>query len=172
MNKKDLKKLLREWIINDFHKSNILEADYFKINEIKIDENDVYNYKEIDLIPYSKAWEFDDRCGNKLVAVFTNINEFKSGYKVEGFRDLVFDPKIIKDPKKYIRPCPDGRKINTIYKILVKEILPKFILNKKPSKLYFNPISPSRNRLVDIIINKIIKQYPHLIKNTNYIINK
>ena len=36
----------------------------------------------------------------------------------------------------------------------------------------FNPVSESRKRLVDIILNKIIKDNPELIKKNEYLINK
>jgi bifunctional ADP-heptose synthase (sugar kinase/adenylyltransferase) len=55
--------------------------------------------------------------------------------------------------------------------ILLEEIIPTYLLTKKPNKLYFNPVSDSRNRLVDMIINKVIEQYPQLTKKNNYLIN-
>ena len=62
------------------------------------------------------------------------------------------------------------RKIKT-YKILIQEIIPQFLLSTQPSKLYFNPVSTTRDRLVKIIIDKIIKQYPQLTPKGNYLIN-
>jgi hypothetical protein len=70
-----------------------------------------------------------------------------------------------------IKPCPDDKRVNTVYKILVEEVVPTYLLNKKPSKLYFNPVSDSRDRLVRIIINKVVEKYPQLQKKDNYLIH-
>jgi hypothetical protein len=164
-------KLLKEWILENFTNSDKLEEQYFELNEIKIDPLHSYKYKEIQLPYYTKSYQFEDRCGNMLVVVYIeSISEFKTGYKVEGIDDLIFQPERLDNVEELIRPCADDRKIGTIYKILLEEIIPTYLLNKKPNKLYFNPVSDSRSRLVDIIINKVIEKYPQLKKKDNYLI--
>ena len=166
-----LTKLLKEWILENFTHSDKLEEQYFELNEIKIDPLHSYQYEEIQLSQYTKSFMFEDRCGNKIVAVYIeSTSEFKTGYKIEGIDNLIFQPERLDNVEELIKPCADDRKIGTIYKILLEEIIPIYLLNKKPNKLHFNPVSESRSRLVDIIINKIIEKYPQLTKKNNYLI--
>jgi hypothetical protein len=167
--------LITEFYNNDINNTYLLEAQYAEINELKIDELNSYQYEEISDVNIpgnNKTWQFEDRCGNQIVAVYLDsIGEFKSGYKIEGVSSLVFDPKKLStDLQHLIKPCPDDKRVNTVYKILIDKVVPNYLLNKRPNRLYFNPVSDSRNRLVDIIINKIIKHYPQLKKKNNYII--
>lgn len=144
----DLKDLLREWTLEGFEASSELEEKYVSLHELKIDEYSVYDYKQTEykstkLTGDYKAWEFSDRCGNTIIAVYLiNVKEFKTGYRLgdDENRPLVFDPSLLKDPT-VIRPCPDDRKVNTVYKILIDEVIPKYLLNVKPNKLTFNPVS-------------------------------
>ena len=171
---KDLVDLLKEWILDEFESVDLLEEKYSSLSELKIDKYSIYNYKETDyksaeLAGEYKAWEFEDRCGNTIVVTYLiGVKEFKSGYRVHD-GPLIFDPKLLKDPT-LVKPCADDRKINTVYKILVDEVIPKYLLNKKPNRLVFNPVSKSRERLVNILINKAIQQYPDLKTKNNYLI--
>ena len=150
--------LLKKWVIENFTNSYKLEEQYFELNEIRIDPLHSYKYNEIQLPYYTKAFEFEDRCGNIIVAVYIeSIGEFKTGYKIKDTDTLIFQPETLDNVEEIIRPCADDRKLGTIYKILLEEILPNYLLNKKPNKLLFNPVSESRSKLVDIIISKIIK---------------
>jgi len=168
----ELKQLLREWILENFTNSDILEEQYFELNEIKIDPLHSYKYEEVQLPQYTKSYQFKDRCGNVLVVVYIDsISEFKTGYRVVGVDSLIFQPEVLDNFEEIIKPCADDKKIGTIYKILLKEIIPQYLLNKKPNKLWFNPVSDSRKRLVNMIINNIIKQYPQLSTKNNYLIN-
>ena len=166
-----LTKLLKEWVLENFTNSDKLEEQYFKLNEIKIDPLHSYKYEEIQSSYYTKSYQFEDRCGNVVVAVYIeSTGEFKTGYKIEGVDNLIFQPEKLDNVEELIKPCADERKIGTIYKILLEKIIPNYLLNKKPNKLHFNPVSNSRSRLVNIIIDKIIKQYPQLTKKNNYLI--
>jgi len=167
-----LKHLLKEWVLENLINSDKLEEQYFELNEIKIDPLHSYKYQETQYPYYTKSYQFEDRCGNIIVAVYIeSTGEFKTGYKAEGVDGLIFQPEKLDDVEELIKPCADDKKVGTIYKILINEIIPNYLLNKKPNKLYFNPVSDSRNRLVDMIINKIIEQYPQLTKKNNYLIN-
>lgn len=132
---KDLTNLLKEWSIEGHTASELLEEKYVKLSELKIDEFSTYDYHESEystgkFLGDHVAWEFEDRCGNIIIAVYIiGIREFKSGYKVNEDAPIVFNPKLLKDPT-VIRPCADDRKINTIYKILINEVIPKYLLNK------------------------------------------
>lgn len=173
-----LKDLVSEWLLEGFSILNETETQYFELNELNIDSLNSYDYEEIVKPHYTKAYTFNDRCGNKLVVVYIEkFGEFKSGYEVEGVNTLIFDPTTLPSDHSTLgdlrlKPCPDDKKVNTIYKILLEEIIPKYLLNKKPNKIWFNPISDSRRRLVQIIMNKIIKTYPQLTISGDYLINK
>lgn len=179
MKESELKQLIKEelkkFYIMDIDSSYLLESEYAELNELKIDEFNSYEYNETqcgDIPGLYKAWSFKDRCNNELIALYLNsIGEFKSGYRVEGIKSLIFDPKKLTNGEELIKPCPDNKRVNTIYKILINEIIPFYLLNKSPNRLLFNPVSDSRNRLVDMIINKILIKYPQLKKNNNYLIN-
>ena len=119
-----LSKLLKQWMLEGLVVTDKLETEYFELNELNIDSLNSYEYEEVKLPIYTKAYKFDDK------------------------------------------------RINTVYKILLEEIVPEYLLKKKPSKIYFNPISASRDKLVSILIGKIIKVYPQLIRSNNYLINK
>jgi hypothetical protein len=178
----NLEDLLNEWILENHRRTVLLEEEYLNLNEIKIDVLNTHPYREVEYLDgfgNNRAWEFKDRCGNLLVAVYLeSTGEFKSGYKVEGVSTLVFDPT--KLPQEHselgnlqekIKPCPDDKKVSTVYKILIQEVIPEYLLNKKPNKLYFNPVSESRERLVSILLEKAIKQYPQLTRKNNYLLN-
>ena len=165
--------LLREWTLEGLNSSEELEAKHYELNEIRIDSANSYTYSEIELPGYTKAFRFEDRCGNVIVAAYIDgVGEYKTGYRVDGVDSLIFQPERLDNVEELIRPCPDDKKVSTVYKILTEEILPNFLLNKKPSKIMFNPVSESRKRLVDIILNKIIKENPRLIKKDNYLVHK
>jgi hypothetical protein len=169
-----LSKLLEEWFDKDIVEVDKLEAKYAELNELKIDDLYTHEYQETEYpeLPTDyKAWSFQDRCGNELVVVYIpTTGDFKSGYRVKGISGLVFDPAKLKDRAESIRPCPDDQRVNTVYKILVQEVIPKYLLKKRPNRLRFDPVSPSREKLVDMIINKVIQKYPELKKKNNYIL--
>lgn len=177
-----LTEILKQFILESHINTDLEEAKFFELNELKIDELNSYSYKESlhqDVLGFNKAWEFEDRCGNLIVTVYLeSTGEFKSGFRIPGVSTLIFDPKTLPQNHKTlgnmqekIKPCPDDKRVNTVYKILVEEVIPNYLLNKKPNKLYFNPVSDSRDRLVRIIINKVIEKYPQLQKKDNYLIH-
>jgi hypothetical protein len=170
-----VKEIIKEWMLEGLNNTNILEEEYFIVNEIKIDPLNSYEYEETNFLQGkggNKAWMFEDRCGNVIYAVYNpNINEFKTGFKVEEVDTLIFQPERFPMLLDKIKPCPDDKKIGTIYKILTQEIISQFLLNKKPNKLYFNPVSSTRDRLTQIIINKLISSNPQLTQKGNYLIH-
>lgn len=164
-------KLLNKWIRENHEHASQLEEEYFSLNELKIDTHNSYQYESIEY-NQNPAWTFADRCDNKLVVVYIKrISEFKTGYKIANSDSLIFDPTRLGKDAHLIKPCPDDKKLNTVFKILINEVIPTYILTKKPSKLVFNPVSSSRNRLTDIIMNKTLEYYPQLLKKDNYLIH-
>ena len=167
----NFEKYLNESIRRDIIESNKLEEKYFLQNEIKIDASNTHQYKEIQLSIYDKSYSFEDRCGNILVAVYMDsVKEFKVGYKIEGEEKLVFEPEKLQNPLGLVTPCADDKKISTIYKILSQEIIPKYTMSRKPNKVLFNPVSLSRKRITDTVMNRIVKDFPEISKKGNYLI--
>jgi len=166
-----LRNLLKTWTLEGFKASDLMEAEFFSINELSIDPLNSYEYIKRNDPNYSESYSFEDRCGNTIVAAyFDSVGEFKTGYKIDGVKTLIFSPEKLAGTEQEIKPCPDDKKISTIYKILIQEIIPKYVLNKKRGKLFFNPVSQSRKKLVGIIMSKIIKQYPELSNRNGYLI--
>jgi hypothetical protein len=143
MKKSQLKQFVKEWILEDLRKSNQIEEEYFELNELKIDPLNSYEYKETNFLQgkgNNKAWEFEDRCGNIIYAVYNpNINEFKTGFKIEGVDTLIFQPEMFPQIIDKIKPCPDDKKLGTICKILIQEIIPTYILNKNQINYFLIP---------------------------------
>lgn len=164
-----LTRLLKTWVLEDLNNASSFEVDYFTLNEISINTNQSYQYEEITIPLITKAFQFNDRCGNTIVAALLG-NEFKTGYKVEGVNSLIFQPERMSDIVDKIRPCPDDRKISTIYNILVTEIIPNHLLNKRPNKIIFNPTSISKGRILNIMLNRILQEYPQLKIKNGYLI--
>ena len=70
------------------------------------------------------------------MAPLESINEFKTGYKIDDVDSLIFQPELLDNVEELIRPCADDKKVGTVYKILSKEIIPHYLLNKKPNKIF------------------------------------
>jgi hypothetical protein len=167
-----LEELLKTWTLEGLKASDLMEAEFFELNELNIDPLNTYKYKRLKDPNYTESYSFEDRCGNTIVAVYLSEDyEFKTGYKVPGVQGLIFRPENLAGSENRINPCPDDKRVGTVYKILTQEILPKYLLNKKPSKLFFNPVSPSRKRLVSMIIGKILKDHPELTSKSGYLVN-
>lgn len=168
--------VLREFYEKDLKEAQKLEEAFLQLYELKIDTQNTYTYNrctELEIPGNYSAWTFTDRCGNDMACVYLHsTGEYKSGYRLKDTNRLVFEPNLKVDPKMSIRPCPDDSKLSTIYKILVDEVVPKYLLNKKPNRLQFNPISKSRERIVRLLLQKVVQQYPDLEIKNNYLIYK
>lgn len=159
--------------VEESNYSDLLEVIYAELSEISIDTLNSHDYKQTS----EYTWDFIDRVGNKMRVLLLPLkNDIKSAYVIlnqDGNEVQVYDKDRLSDiDKDKIVDLPDERRINTIYKIIVKEILPKFLLNKKPNKISFTPVSNTRNRLVKIILSKIARELPGLEVKSNYLIYK
>lgn len=155
---------------------NLLESQYLELNEVLIDPLNSYTYQEVEysILPGKRrAWQFEDRCGNVIVGVFIiSTGEFKTGYKIPAVKTLVFQPENLPQDKiSLVHPCPDYKRLNTVFKILVQEVVPNYILDKKPSRLILNLVLQSRKRLVSILGSKVINIFTDLIYKNNYILH-
>ena len=167
----EVSKDLRNSNLNDTQITTIMEERYFTLLEISTSPLDLYKYRNTS----DATWEFEDRLGNIIICIILPNNEFKSGYRVEvnGKEYTIFKPEdLAKQYQDLVKIGPDEKRVNTVYKILSDEVIPNFVLNKKPNKLQLNPVSKSRQKLTDIILTKLTKDYPQLKRNKNYLTYK
>lgn len=150
--------------------SDLLEAIYSELVELSINQHDTHEYNRTS----QYTWDFVDRVGNKMRVLLLPLkNDVKSAYvlDIDGKEVLIYDKDKLQD-KSLIKDLPDERRLNTIYKIITQEIVPEFLLNKKPNKLSFTPISKSRDRVVKLILNKVAKDYPEVEIKGNFLVHK
>lgn len=150
--------------------SDLVEVIYSELLEFSIDPQNTHEYERTS----QYTWDFTDRVNNKMrVFILPVKNDIKTAYviDVDGKEALVYDKNKLNDKSKIV-DLPDEKRLNTIYKIIVKEILPEFLFNKKPNKISFTPISNTRDRLVKVILNKIVVGHPELQIKANQLIYK
>jgi hypothetical protein len=164
-----INKALKENVEESYY-SQLVEVIYAELVELSIDPYDTHKYERTS----QYTWDFIDRVNNKIrVFILPLKNDIKTAYviDVDGKESLVYDKDRLEDKSKII-DLPDEKRLNTIYKIITKEIVPEFLLNKRPNKISFTPISQSRDKIVNIILNKIVKDYPELEIKSNQLIYK
>jgi hypothetical protein len=156
--------------VDESEYSQLLEVIYSELVELSIDHYDTHRYERTS----EYTWDFIDRVNNKIrVFILPLKNDIKTAYviDVDGKEVLVYDKDKLEDKNKIV-DLPDEKRLNTIYKIITKEIVPEFLLNKRPNKLSFTPISQSRDRIVKLILSKIVKDHSELEVKSNYLIYK
>jgi hypothetical protein len=164
-----VKKALKESVEESAY-SDLLEAIYSELTELSIDPNSIHPYERTS----EYTWDFIDRVGNRMrVSILPGKNDVKTAYVVDsnGKDFLVYDRDKLED-KDLVIDLPDERRLNTIYKILTSDIVPQFLLNKRPNKISFTPISKTRDRVVKLVLNKLVKDHPGLEINGNQLIYK
>ena len=164
-----VKKALKESVEESAY-SDLLEAIYSELTELSIDPNSTHSYERTS----EYTWDFTDRVGNRMrVLILPGKNDIKTAYVINsnGKDFLVYDRDKLED-KNLVIDLPDERRLNTIYKIVTKEIVPQFLLNKRPNKISFTPISKTRDRVVKLILNKLVKDHPGLEISGNQLIYK
>ncbi len=171
----DLKLFLFRKELESYDSICEMEQDYFTLNEF--DTNDVHEYRSAEYTVVkgnNKSWEFEDRCGNTIVLIYLESqNEIKTAYKLKNNR-LIFNSDVFKknDINNELKSCADSAILNTIYKILKLEVIPKILLTKKGSLIKFIPVSDSRKRVVGILLASLIKDFPELKVIDLSLINK
>jgi hypothetical protein len=108
-----------------------------------------YKYKLIK----DNEWEFNDKYGNILgVKYMPDLKYFESYYimdDIKGNKIKVFD---YETNKEYLDPTSfqggsDEHRSDTICKILLDEVLPKYLLNVKPSIVKLHPLNDYRYKI-------------------------
>jgi hypothetical protein len=105
-----------------------------------------YEYSET--VP--DIWEFKDKYGNTLGVQFNPSTKYLDAYylmtDLNGREVRVFDYESVKakvDPNSF-QGGSDQHRSDTICKILLDEIVPKYLLSKKPSIVKMHPINEYR----------------------------
>lgn len=146
-------------------------------NEIA-DPEYAYEYKKIE----PDKWEFNDRFGNTLGVEFDPSSKyFESFYVVKDTSGNFVKLYDYEMNKNYIDPTSfqggsDEHRSDTICKILLDEILPKYLLNIKPSLIKLHPLNKYRYEIFRKCAEVCKEKYPNLeIENKGkeiYLINK
>lgn len=140
--------------------------------------DNAYPYEEVS----EYVWEFKDKYGNTLGIIFKP--EFKtldSYYKVRdlsGKDVLMFDYEVNKeriDPKSY-KLGTDEHRSDTICKIIVDEVVPRYLLKNKAGTIRLHTLNQYSQDIFWKCAEVCKKKYPQLdIKNLGkdtYIINR
>lgn len=146
-----LKEILDEIILDNLIKRPdiILISEEVSAFQELADPDFAYKYNEIK----PNVWRFNDRFGNTLEVQFLpNVNEFESYYimkNLKGKEVKIFDYDTNKD---YLDPTSfqggsDEHRSDTICKILLDEVLPKYLLNSKPSIVKLHPLNDYRYKI-------------------------
>lgn len=140
--------------------------------------NAAYKYKELN----PDVWEFQDRFKNNLgVLINPSTKYVDSFYKMknlEGQEIRVFDYEKHKDTLDLTtyQGGSDEHRSDTICKIILDEILPKYLLNKKPSIIKFHPIDDYRHKIFYKCAEVCKEKHPELeikkLNNEIHLINK
>lgn len=155
-------------IIQESKQKQLNEVEVVLFEETELfcelgDPNNSYKYKEV----AHDIWEFEDRFGN-ILGVQINANKYvDSFFKVKNLsgKELrVFDVTKIEgniDPNTYHNGT-DERRSDTICKILRDEIIPKYLINKKPQLIKLHPLNDYRHKIFKKCANICKEKYPEI----------
>jgi len=163
-----LSKILSEVMIKTSQQNlneyeSVLFADVLLFQELA-NPNHSYTYQEIE----PNLWEFQDKYLNTIqLEYFPSVKYINTQFVVndkDGVEFISFD--IDKD-KDRIAPFTfhhnkDERRSDTIAKIILDEIVPKYLINKSPQILKIAPIDIYRYKIFYKIAELIKEKYPQL----------
>ena len=105
-----------------------------------------YNYKEVK----PDIWEFQDKYGNIIDVEFLFSSKYFESYfkakDLKGNEIKIYDyaSNFNRIQPDSIQGGPDEHRSDTICKILRDEIIPKYLLSKKPSVIKMHPLNEYR----------------------------
>jgi hypothetical protein len=146
-----LKEILDEIIINGLQKRPdiILISEEVSVFQELANPNYSYKYKLVK----DNEWEFNDKYGNILGVIYIPSSKYFESYyimkDIDGNKVKVFDYDTNKD---YLDPTSfqggsDEHRSDTICKILLDEVLPKYLLNSKSSIIKLHPLNDYRYKI-------------------------
>lgn len=163
-----LTELLSE-IMQEGTRRNLGEYEYILFEESKVfqelaDPDRAYKYNETN----KDIWEFNDKYGNTLGVRYLSIPKYFESYfkmkNLKGKDEIVFDIEANKntlDLSTYQGGTDDHRS-DTICKILLDEVLPNYLLNKKPSLIKLHPLNNYRYDIFYKCAEVCKEKYPEL----------
>jgi len=129
------------------------------------DPNFVYPYKETE----PNVWEFKDKYGNELGVQFNPslkyIDSFFIAKKLNGEKVQIFDYETNQaglDPLSK-QGGSDTHRSDTICKIIRDEIIPKYLLQKKPSIIKIHPLNNYRHEIFWKCAEICKEKYPQIV---------
>ena len=128
---------------NGFAATMLYEAAIF--NELA-NPDWAYPYEQV----AESVWQFEDKYGNKIGVEFLPASNYFETFFVaqdlEGREVKTYDPPSQQHNLKQgsITGGTDEHRSDTICKILLEEVLPKYLLSRPFSKIVLHPISPYR----------------------------
>jgi len=142
---------------------SVLFADVLLFQELA-NPNHAYDYKEIE----PNLWEFQDRYLNTIqVEYFPDVKYVNTQFVVEDKNGVEFISFDIDKDKDRIAPFTfhhnkDERRSDTIAKIILDEVVPKYLINKNSGVLKIAPIDNYRYQIFYKIAELIKNKYPQV----------
>jgi len=163
-----LSKILSEVMIKTSQQNlneyeSILFADVLLFQELA-NPNHSYDYQEIE----PNLWEFQDRYLNTIqVEYFSEVKYVNTQFVVEDKDGIQFISFDVDKDKDRIAPFTfhhnkDERRSDTIAKIILDEIVPKYLINKPSQILKIAPIDIYKYNIFYKIAELIKNQYPQV----------
>lgn len=123
-----------------------------------------YKYSE----DFPNVWTFSDRFGNTIGVSFDPSNKYVESYYI--MRDLSGNPVKVYDyerNREAIDPTSfqggsDENRSDTICKILRDEIIPKYLINIKPSLIRLHPLNEYRYKIFMKCAEVCREKYPQV----------
>lgn len=161
-----LKKILKNIIIENLQKrdDDVIISEEVSLFQELADPNFSYKYKETN----PNEWEFNDKYGNVLGVKFIPQNKYFEAYylmkDINGKTVQVFD---YDTNKEYLDPTSfqggtDQHRSDTICKILRDEVIPKYLMNSKPSIIKLHPLNDYRYKIFLKCADVCKEKYPNI----------
>lgn len=169
---KSLTKILSE-ILQESYKERINEGlndpmsilyEDMRLFQELADPNFAYPYKEVE----QDIWEFEDKYGNKLGVQYSPSNKYIDSFyimkSIRGNQVNVFDYESNQDGLDPLtkQGGSDQHRSDTICKIIRDEIIPRHLLQKKPSVVKIHPLNSYRHNIFWRCAELCKEEYPQI----------
>lgn len=145
--------LLNE-IMQKSSQRNLSECESIIFEEVELflelaDPNGAYKYEKTG----NGIWEFKDRFSNRLGVRFDESSKYFESFYImkdkQGKEVRVFDYETNKNnlDSTTFQGNSDEHRSDTICKILLVEVLPKYLLNKKSQLIKLHPLNEYRHKI-------------------------
>ena len=161
-----LKEILDEIIVSELQKRPdiILISEEVKVFQEIADPDHAYKYELVN----DNEWEFNDRYENILGVTYAPSSRYFESYYImkdlKGNKIKVFDYETNKenlDPTSF-QGGSDEHRSDTICKILLDEILSKYLLNSKHSIVKLHPLNDYRYKIFMKCAEICKEKYPNV----------